>query len=374
MLVKKKICFVVSSPFTAKVFLLKHFEYLSDTFDIYLVANFQDVIMDFEFVKGVKKIKIERGISLINDAKAILELKKYFLENKFDAVHSVTPKAGLVSMIASKLAKIKVRIHIFTGQVWSTKTGLFKYLLKSIDRLIIYCATDILVDGEAQRRFLIENKLLSVENSKVLGKGSISGADTTVFIPNKDAYYKNRKDFQINDEVVFLFLARIIYEKGIIDLANAFVKINSIYPKTKLVIIGPDEGNLVSKIIEITKGKDVIIKGATNRLLEDLQIADVLCHPSYREGFGTIVIQASLLEKPIICSDTYGLMETIIDNKTGLRHKVGDVDSLFNKMESLMDENLRNYLGKEGRKYVLENFSADEISNHWLNFYKAKFN
>lgn len=374
MIEKKKICFIVSSPLTATAFLLKHFEYLSETFDIYLVANFEEGIKNFEseFVKQVKNVKIKRGISIFDDAKAVLILKKYFIENNFDSIHSVTPKAGLVSMVASKLVASKVRIHIFTGQVWNTKTGFFKYLLKTIDKLIVYCATDILVDGEAQRKFLIQNRIITEENSQVLGKGSISGADENIFVPNKSVYKENRKILNIHDEVVFMFLARIIYEKGIIDLAEAFVKLNSIFPNTKLVIIGPDEGKLVSKIKEITKGKNVIIKGATKRLLDYLQIADVLCLPSYREGFGTVVIQASLLEKPIICSDTYGLMETIIENETGLRHKVGDVDSLFEQMKKMMDEKLRASLGTNGRKYVLDNFSASVISKHWVDFYKER--
>jgi len=370
---KKKICIIVSSPSTAKVFLLKHFQYLSEAFDIYLVANFEESNknFEFEFIKQIKNVKIKRGISIIDDAKAVFKLKKYFKENNFEAVHSVTPKAGLVSMLASKLANTKVRIHIFTGQVWNTKTGFLKYVLKKIDKLIVYCATDILVDGEAQRKFLIENKIVNEGNSRVLGKGSISGADANIFIPNKLLYEQSRKILNINDEVVFLFLARVIYEKGVIDLAEAFVKLNAIFPNTKLVIIGPDEGKLVPKIKEITKEKNVIIKGATSRLLEDLQIADVFCLPSYREGFGTVVIQASLLEIPIICSDTYGLMETIIDNHTGLRHKVGDVESLFEQMKKMMDEKLRISLGKRGREYVVENFSADNISNHWLNFYNS---
>lgn len=371
MIEKKKICFVVSSPFTATVFLLKHFEYLSNEFEVYLVANLEGKhVFESKYVKQIKDLNIRRGISIIDDFKAIFRLKKYFKENNFDAVHSVTPKAGLLSMIASKFANVKIRIHIFTGQVWHTKSGNFRFILKQMDKLIVFCATHILVDGECQRQFLIQNKIVKEKNSKVLGKGSISGADEFFFVPNNLMYKEHRDKLGIKDEVLFLFLARITYDKGIIDLVNAFVKLNSNYSNTKLLIIGPDEDNLVSKIIEITKNKDVIIKGTTNKLLESLQVADVVCLPSYREGFGTVVIQASLLEKPVICSDNYGLMETIIDGETGLRHKVGDVESILEQMKKIMDTNLRDALGKNGRRYVIDNFSAEIISSKWLEFYK----
>lgn len=371
--IRKKICFVVSSPSTAKVFLLKHFEYLSKEFDVYLVANFDEEKYFFEskHVKQVENIKIVRGISIIDDFKAIFSLRKYFKENKFDAVQSITPKAGLVAMVASKLANIKIRIHIFTGQVWHTKSGVFKYILMQIDKLIVFCSTDILVDGECQRQFLIQNKIIN-QNSKVLGKGSISGADEKFFTPDNSMYKEYRDKLGIKDEVVFLYLARITYDKGAIDIAKAFVKLNSKYSNSKLLIIGPDEDNIVSNILEITNNKNVIIQGATNKLLECLQMADVLCLPSYREGFGTVVIQASLLEKPIICSDTYGLMETIIDGETGLRHKVGDIDSISAQMEKFMDLELRTSLGKNGRKYVVDNFSATTISEKWLEYYTSK--
>src|SRR5690606_3285752 len=147
--------------------LLKHFEYLSQYFDIYLVANFengeQSIFIDVP-LKGIKNINIQRDINLIKDFKALLSLRAYFKEMRFDAVHTVTPKAGLLGILASRLAGIKKRIHIFTGQVWHTRTGMFKKLLMFLDRFIVWNATDILVDGESQRQFLIKNKIVKTTN------------------------------------------------------------------------------------------------------------------------------------------------------------------------------------------------------------------
>jgi glycosyltransferase involved in cell wall biosynthesis len=371
---KKKICFVVASPFTAYAFLLKHFEYLSKYYDLHLVANFdvENGAFVFKDIKETKNINIQRGISIRHDVNSIFELKKYFEQHNFDAVHSVTPKAGLVTMLASKMANIKIRIHIFTGQVWHTKKGLFKFILKSIDKLIVYCATDILVDGESQRRFLNKNNIVSEKKSLVLGKGSISGVDTKKFIPNQELYEKYRQQLNIKNEIVFLFLGRLNYDKGILDLVTAFDKLNELYTNVKLVIVGPDEENMIARINELSSNENIILYGSTNKPQEVLQMADVFCLPSYREGFGTSVIEASLLEKPVLCSDTYGLMETIIDRETGLRHQVANSDSIVEQMKSLMDEDLRKLLGKNGRQYVLNNFSADTISAEWLSYYKQK--
>ena len=369
---KKKICFVVSAPITAKAFLVKHFEYLSKEFDITLVANFETQA-DFEvpFVKNTKHIAIHRSINPLKDFLALIQLYFFFKNESFQVVHSVTPKAGLLAMMAAWMSRIPVRIHIFTGQVWHTQSGFKKQFLKFLDRLLVWFTTHILVDGQSQRQFLIANKIITDKNSEVLGKGSISGVDVQKFNPSSEIrnLYREQLNFQNND-VVFAFLGRMNTDKGILDLAKAFQKLHADFPNVKLLLIGFDEENMQEKIREM-QTENIIYFGPTPKPQEVLQAADVFCLPSYREGFGTSVIEASLLELPIICSDTYGLAETIVENKTGLRHEVKNVAQLYNQMKLLVqNEETRTVLGKNGRKYVLEHFSADEISLQWLTFYK----
>ena len=369
---KKKICFVVSAPITAKAFLIKHFEYLSKEFDITLVANFETQA-DFEvpFVKNTKHIAIHRSINPLKDFLALIQLYFFFKKESFQVVHSVTPKAGLLAMTAAWLSRIPIRTHIFTGQVWHTQSGLKKQFLKFLDRLLVWFTTHILVDGQSQRQFLIANKIITDKNSKVLGKGSISGVDVQKFNPSSEIrnLYRTQLNFQKND-VVFAFLGRMNTDKGVLDLAKAFQKLHADFPNVKLLLIGFDEENMQEKIRQI-QTENIIYFGPTPKPQEVLQAADVFCLPSYREGFGTSVIEASLLELPVICSDTYGLAETIIENKTGLRHEVKNVAQLYNQMKLLVqNEETRTVLGKNGRQYVLEHFSADEISLQWLTFYK----
>lgn len=371
---KKRICFIVATPLTAKAFLLKHFEYLSKEFDIYLAANFEEnTATPFfsPYVKETKHIGIQRNIALIEDVKALFSLRNYLVQMQFDAVHTVTPKAALLGILGAKMAGVKIRIHIFTGQVWHAKKGIFRTLLKNLDRLIVYSATHILVDGESQRQFLIQNKIIDEKNSRVLGKGSISGVDLGRFSPNTEIRDKYRKELNLSSEVIFMFLGRINLDKGVLDLVQAFLRLNRKYNNSKLVLVGPDEENLQPQIKEMCpESNSIVFYGSTSKPEEVLQLADVFCLPSYREGFGTSVIEASLLELPIICSDTYGLMETILDNKTGLRHQVGNIDSIYNQMEKMMeDDDLRLVLGNNGREYVLAHFSSDTISREWFNFY-----
>tara|TARA_B110000046_G_C13025697_1_gene413931 strand:+ start:9226 stop:10362 length:1137 start_codon:yes stop_codon:yes gene_type:complete len=372
----KKVCFVVSSPITAQVFLKNHIKELAIFYDVFLVANFDFTDKEgFIELKEIKHIPISREINLVKDIKALFLLWKYFNHMKFDLVHTVTPKAGLLGVFAARLARTNNRIHIFTGQVWHTKTGLFKRLLMILDKFIVWNATDILVDGESQRQFLIKNKIIKKSNSFVLGKGSISGVDTKRFMPNKDISNEVKRCLDIHKrDVVYMFLGRMNHDKGIVELAEAFNKLQLKFSNARLLFVGGDEENMTSIIKVIVKNiESVIFYGFTKEPEKLIQACDVFCLPSYREGFGTSIIEASLLEKPVICSDTYGLMETIIVNKTGLRHKVADVDSLYIEMEKLIDhKNLREKLGKSGRTYVLENFSAQIISEKWLEFYRAK--
>lgn len=367
---------MVSSPFTAKAFLTNHINELALFYDVYLVANFENeqkgMFQDVP-IKEIKDIAINRDISLFKDINTLIKLVSYFKQNQFDAIHTVTPKAGLLGMLSGRMAGSKKRIHIFTGQVWHTKSGLFKRFLMFLDLFIVWNATDILVDGESQRQFLIANGIIKSNNSFVLGKGSISGVDTKKFIPNSNVKKSMRQELGIlDDEVVFMFLGRMNIDKGIRELTIAFEKLSLKYVNVKLLLVGIDEENMTNYVQRNVSSLDkVIFYGVTPQPELVLQACDVFCLPSYREGFGTSVIEASLLEKPIICSDTYGLMETIIENKTGLRHKVKDFYSLYVQMEKLVeDENLRLLLGKGGREYVLINFSAQNISEKWVEYYK----
>ena len=378
---KKKICYIVSAPGTAISFLRDHIKALSTTYDIYIVANFSEegeyerLRKQIPVLAGTKDISIQRGISLRKDLRSVLSLFKYLRREKFDVVHSVTPKAGLVTALASRMAGIKHRIHIFTGQVWATRQGIMRMMLKQFDKLIAKLDNHILVDGEAQRQFLISEGIVSSDKSKVLGAGSICGANTTRYTPDEKVRAEQRKLLNIpEDKIVFCFMGRLNKDKGIYELFEAFNLLAKKHSRAYLLMFGYDEGNCLDHLHEyrhIRNQENFQFYGATRTPQLSLQAADIYCMPSYREGFGMSVIEASCLGLPVICSDAYGLADTMVNNKTGLRCKVGDVETLKDAMQYFYDNPIEcKRMGTQGRERVLELFSGEKIVAEWVKYYK----
>lgn len=373
---KKKICFIVSTPYTAKAFLENHFENLSNDFEVSLIANLdEDGLEEYnhESLKFVKNIEIVRKISVFKDIKALFNTTSYLRKNQFDIIICFTPKAGLIGITAAKIAGVKNRIHFFTGQVWHTKKGLFKDFLKLLDKIVVKLSTNIIVDGIPQQNYLIENKIITKDNSITLGKGTISGIDTLKFSPNKQMRETFRVDNNISpDDFVFLFLGRLNVDKGILDLVEAFFELEKTNNTIKLLVVGPDEEDIVERIKNSEwYSENIIFYGKTNKPEFIYPVADVFCLPSHREAFGLSIIEASSCKLPIICSDTYGLKDSIINNLTGINHVTGDVKSLRDAMQyMLLNESKRNSFSSEGRKYILDNFSKELITDIWKNYLK----
>ncbi len=374
---RKKICFVVAVPGTARTFLSSHIENLSKKYDIYIAGNFEEnKELNILGVKDIFNFPIHREISISKDLMSVFRLASYFRRMKFDAVHSVTPKAGLVTALAARIAGVKNRIHIFTGQVWATRSGMFRKLLKFLDKTTATLDNHILVDGESQRKFIINEGIVSVKKSRVLGAGSICGANIERFTPSLKVKDEEREKLGISkDKVVFSFMGRLNKEKGFFELLNAFNNLSKIYSNIFLLVFGLDEEGCLDQLNNyryIQDGKNFKYCGRTPAPQISLQASDVFCLPSYREGFGMSVVEAQALEIPVICSDAYGLGDTIADNETGLRCKVQDVKTLQDAMDTLYNNpELRTKMGKAGRERVANLFSGEKIVGAWGEFYDS---
>ena len=364
----KKICFIASSPMTAKVFLKPIIFKLSENYNIHLACNFEDEILKINGINKIHKLPIGRKISVFKDIVSLIKTYLFLKKNKFDAIHSITPKAGLISMIAGILSKTPIRIHTFTGQVWANKSGISREVLKQIDILISTCSTHILVDGKSQREFLINNKIID-QNTTVLANGSISGVSLKRFEQSETVRKSIRNKLGLKDnDWVFMFLGRITYDKGITDLLNAFTAIKENYNQ-KLIIVGPDEEGIISSLTK--REKNIIYMPFTDKPEEILQACDTFCLPSYREGFGLSVLEASALSKPIICSNIYGLKDTVIENKTGVKHIVKNINSIQEKLIfALENKDLMKEMGLNGGKYVQEKFSQEIVIKEWIKYYQ----
>ena len=373
---KKKICFVVSTPSTAIAFLKNHIACLSEHYDVYLVANYSDVseIADLKLA-GSKSIKIERRSNILADLKALKELRQYFKDQEFACVQSQASKPSLLTAIAAKQAKIPVRIRIFTGQIWCNMTGLKRQIFKAIDRLTVRLNTHLLVDGRPQMEYLKEQGIVKKDKIKMLGNGSICGVDVSRFNPTEKVRKEERYLLGYTDEnVVYTFLGRLKREKGIKEILSAFNKLVIEHPNARLLLIGFDEENCVQWLKEypnIKDGAKVNFYGFTKEPYRILQAGDVYVLPSYREGFGMSVLEASCMKLPVICSDIYGMADTFVEGITGLKCRVKDDITLYECMKKLYgDKQLRISMGISGRERVEKLFPQDLVTSAWVDFYR----
>ena len=319
------------------------------------------------------RVPVERRISPLRDLSALVRLVRLFRAQHFDLVHSVTPKAGLLSMIAAWLARVPLRIHTFTGQVWATRKGPTRALLRAMDSLIARFATHVLVDSRSQREFLLANRVVAATKSAVLAEGSICGVDGERFRPDGAARGRMRAALGIADEaVLFLYLGRLSRDKGVFDLALAFARLAQRHAGVCLLFVGPDEERLGKQIKEtvVPCADRVRFIDHTDKPQDCMAAADVFCLPSYREGFGQVAIEAAAAELPVIASRIYGVVDAVSDGETGLLHPPGDIDALHEHMETLLQQpELRRRFGTAGRARALRDFSARRVTQALVEFY-----
>jgi glycosyltransferase involved in cell wall biosynthesis len=372
---RAKVCLVVTSLLIVKFFLMPHLAALSRKYDVILIVN----VDDQEFLNGLQipitviSVNIVRKIDLWQDMKALWQLICIFRNQHFQLVHSISPKGGLLGMIAAGIAGIKIRIHTFQGEVWANRQGWLWVVLKFMDKLVARIATQLTVVSHSERQFLIDEGVISSEKSIVLANGSICGVDVDRFHPNSATRLDVRREIGINeDSIVILFLGRINRDKGVLDLAKSFTAIAAIIPSAILLFVGPDEEQIFEDIQRICVNYRERIKRVdfTPYPQRYLLASDILCLPSYREGFGLVIIEAAATGIPAIGSRIYGITDAVEDGKTGLLFTAGDVDELTQALLKLIQNpQLRQQLGKAARARVIKLFPSHKIIEEMLALY-----
>ena len=372
------IVFITSHPMSVAAFILPHIKALKSLVTVQVFANSNkrallqqrgvDVPIDF--------VPIVRPLAPWSDIKALWILYWRFKKIRPLAVHTITPKAGLVGMIAAWLTRVPVRVHSFTGQVWVTRKGFTRWLLKAADKCIAAMATDVLVDSPSQRNFLIEHSIVGAKNTSVLGAGSICGVNIERFSPNERVRKVVRREFgTASDSFVCLYLGRLNRDKGVLDLACAFAQVAGKHPKVELWVVGPDEADYFQRM-QVLLGK--AIRQVKRMKFTDtperiMQAADLFCLPSYREGFGSSVIEAAACSVPTLASKIYGLTDAVAEGRTGWMHKAGDYNDLGKQLERILINPAERYLrGQAARKYVEKYFREEILTDAMLQFYSKR--
>ena len=374
--IRRSICFVATLELPVKVFLADHMRLLQGPFDLSVVVNTDDpaFLELFGITARVIPVNIRRDISIRDDLRALRELFRIFRNERFDIVHSIMPKSGLLSMVAGLFARVPIRVHTFTGQLWKNYTGLKRFFFKCIDRLIAACATHILVDSPSQRDFLIRESVVERNKSSVLGYGSICGVDTERFRFDDRSRNEIRAQHGVDqNDIAFLYLGRLKRDKGILDLAHAFTVLCGKFSNVHLFIVGPDEEKMTDEVMSICeKCADwVYIHGFTETPEKYMSAADVLCLPSYREGFGQVIAEAAAVGVPSIGSNIYGITDTIDDGFNGYLFEAGAHYDLMQKMTKFVeDPSTIRTMGEKARLNVFQKFTKEKVTSAMAGYYE----
>lgn len=315
-------------------------------------------------------IEIPRKIDPLKDLVALVRLWALFRRSAFDIVHSTTPKAGLLCCLAAKLAGVPVRLHTFTGQPWVGMSGLKRLLSKGSDRLIARLNTRCYADSHAQRAFIVESEVAAPERISVLGAGSLAGTDLQRFDPERFGEAEKcalRTELGIPLQVpVLLFVGRLARDKGIVELLEAFSDVLDKGRSAYLVILGPQETDVEALLdgLSAVVRERLVMPGFSAEPERYMAIADLLLLPSYREGFGTVVIEAAAMGLPAVCTDIYGLADAVVDGETGLLVPVKNAERLAAAVDRLLlDPELRRSMGSRARDRVAREFSSRLVND-----------
>ncbi len=377
---KPRIMFVATTPFAVNAFLASHLSALSPHYRVVLCVNVYayKLLPSLSSMVAVRHISFARKISLLSDLKTFFQLFAVVWEVRPLTIHSITPKAGLLAMAVGFVARVPRRWHTFTGQVWATKQGFARSALKAFDRVIVLLASKVFADSTSQCRLLRDEGVVRDGQIGMIGSGSIAGVDLKRFCP--DAVNRDRLRQQMGTDekkCVFLFVGRLAKDKGLFDLIRAFIELSATVRDIELWVVGPDEEGLLQTLQKLAEGCGAPIRwlGATATPEQFMIAADVLLLPSYREGFGSVVIEGAACGIPTIAYRIDGVIDAIADGCSGLLVELGDTSAFVAVMRQLaFDRELRLRLGNQARERAVRDFSSEIVTNAWLEFYRSHLN
>ena len=347
-----------------------------DGYEVVAVSSPGDAMREIEEREGVRTIAVpmERHISPLKDLKSLFGLIRVFQKEKPTMVHSMTPKAGLLSMMAAWFCRVPVRVHTFTGLVFPTATGLTQRILILTDRITCACATHIVPEGEGVKNDLL-NYRITRKQLKVLGHGNVRGIDldhNNLQLPEVQADAAKIRKPGI---FTFVFVGRLVRDKGINELVEAFERLNKEYTNIRLILVGPQEPKLdplkPEAIAKIDNNKNIEAVGHQSNVRQWLAASDAFVFPSYREGFPNVVIEAGAMSLPSIVTDINGSREIIIEGKNGTIIPPRDAVALYQSMKSFLEQpDKRAQMAFNARPFVASRYEQSYVRRCLKEYYK----
>ena len=376
---KLKIIRVTTKPESLETLLRGQLKFINNFHEVIGVSSPGKELRNVKINECIRVIPLEmtRKITPYKDILSLIGMMKILKKEKPDIVHSNTPKAGIISMVASMICCVPKRIHSVGGLPLMESFGLKKKILLFIEWLTYKCANKVYVNSIGLKKYILKNISISPKKISVIGYGGTNGVDTKFFNTNDKiniSALNFKKKFNLNGKFIFIFIGRIVKDKGIEELLRAFVKLNKKLPNIRLIILGREEKDLdpiADKAKEILlSNKKIIYLGYKNDVRNFLAASNCLVLPSYREGFPNVVLQAGSMKIPSIVTDINGCNEIIKDKINGLIVKPKSINSLYLAMKKIAsDKKLYNSLKNSTRKNIVNKFTKEKFYDLLLSIY-----
>ena len=377
---RPRLCRIVTVSLTFETLLREQIgRIVAAGFDLTLVCSPAEGMAGAAERAGARYVPVPmaRQVSPRHDPISLAALLRLFRRERFDLVHSSTPKAGLLTAVAGRLAGTPRRLHTFTGQPWVELTGPMRAAARAADRVIGRLDTHLYADSASQRGFLIAEGIVAADRIAVLGAGSISGVDLRRFTP---ALAAERPAVRARlgiapDARVIVFVGRVTRDKGIRELVEAFGAVAASRGDAALVLVGPLEPERdplpPATVQAIASHPRIHAVGFCAEPERYLAAGDVFCLPSYREGFGTVAIEAGAMGLPVVATRVTGLVDAVVDGETGCLVPAKDAGALAAALAAVLDDrSLRQRLGEAGRARARRDFDAAIVDGAVVDEYR----
>lgn len=376
----KKLIRVTTADISLEGLLQGQLKYLNQYYEVVGLAADTGSLAKVAEREGIRTINVpmHREISLLSDLKCLWELIKIFRKERPFIVHTNTPKGSLLSLLAAKITGVPHRIYLVTGLRYQGATGLFRYILMTMERISCCCATKVIPEGNGVKNTLYQDHITS-KPLKVIHHGNINGKDTSFWSVDQSPETREniRKKLGIKeDDFVFVFIGRIVNDKGMHELALSMKKLNQDYPHCKVILVGRFEQELdplpEEDVQYFQTNESIKCVGVQMEVRPYYAAADALVFPSYREGFPNVVLEAGAMGLPSIVTDINGCNEVIEEGVNGVIIPSKDADALYNAMKYFLDNSQKvQEMAKSSRKVIQERFEQKDLWNALLNMYKS---